>query len=120
MIKQLTLLALLTLPASAYAMDLATFLTKANALEKKGAMAMFSSDLRLLMNEGKTASAQLRAERLADVKAGRKPDYCPPAKGGTNSNEVLAYMRAIPPAQRGISFKTAMAGFLAKKFPCPA
>lgn len=120
MTKLICVFALLALPATAQAMDVATFLTKANALEKKGAMAMFSGDLRLLMNEGKTASKALRAERLADVKAGRDPGYCPPAKGSTSSTEVLAHMRSIPPAQRSMSFKTALAGFLRKKYPCPA
>ena len=107
-------------PAVASAMDVATFLSKAEALQKKGAMAVFSSDLKPVMNEVKATGAAMKAERLADVKAGRRPDYCPPAKASSNSNELLAYLRTIPPAQRSMSFKAAMTSFMAKKYPCPA
>ena len=106
--------------SSLQAMTVSEFLKKADALEKKGAMAMFSGDLRLLMNEGKTAGKALRAERLADIKAGRKPNACPPKNGSIGSDEVLAHFRAIPPQQRGVSVKTALAGLMRKKYPCPA
>lgn len=105
---------------AATAMPVSTVIAKADALKKKGAMAMFSSDLGLLKKELSTAGKQLGAERRAAITAGRKPAYCPPTKGSFDSDELLAYLHTIPPAQRGMSLKTAYKGFLAKKFPCPA
>lgn len=101
-------------------MPVSEVLTKAEALKKKGAMAVFSSDLRLIKNELETSGKQLRDERRATLKAGGKPAYCPPAKGNFDSDELLAYLRTIPPAQRGMSFKAAYKSFLVKKFPCKA
>lgn len=106
--------------AAASAMPVSEFLAKAEALQKKGAMAMFSRDLRVIMNEGKASSAALRAERLAAVKAGRKPGYCPPAKQSMTSTEVMKHMQSIPPARRSMSFKAALGEMLARKWPCPA
>ncbi|HEY0131355.1 MAG TPA: hypothetical protein VGB57_08110, partial [Allosphingosinicella sp.] len=73
------LLAVVPLGA-AQAMDVATFLIKADALEKKGMLALMSSDYKLLMGEIRSQGAALRAERLAAERAGRKGAYCPPAK----------------------------------------
>jgi hypothetical protein len=105
--------------AAADAMDVATFLTKADALQKKGMMALMSSDYKLLKNEILAQSQALRNERLAAVRAHRKPAYCPPAKSGLNSNEILAAFRTIPAAQRPrIQVKDALRGLLVKKYPC--
>ena len=101
-------------------MTAGTFLAKSEALMKKGPMALFSGDVGVLKKELRTASTQLRAARLAVVKAGGKPAYCPPDKGSMNSNELLAHLRAIPQAQRGMSFKAALGGLLVKKYPCSA
>ena len=107
--------------AAADAMDVAIFLQKAEVLEKKGMMALFSSDFKVLKKEIQSASGQLRSERLAAQKAGRKPAFCPPAKGGSlNPNELLAHMRGIPAAQRSqIEVKDGLRGLLARKYPCP-
>lgn len=110
---------LVAVPSALNAMPLSEFLPKAEALQKKGAMALFSSDMGLLKNELKAAGAQLRAERLSAAQAGRKPAYCPPPKGGLNPNELVTYLQTIPPAQRGMSFKDAYKSFLIKKYPCP-
>jgi len=114
-----TTLAAAPLTAAA-AMPVSTFLAKAEALQKKGAMALFSGDIGILKKELKTSSAQLKAERAAAVKAGRKPDFCPPEKASLNSNELLGHLRAIPAPQRGMPFKAAYKSFLVRKFPCPA
>ncbi|PSJ43382.1 hypothetical protein [Allosphingosinicella deserti] len=105
---------------SANAMNVADFLLKADALEKKGMMALFSSDYKLLKGEVETASKQLRSERLAAQKAGRKPAYCPPAKGGgLTPNEMLAQLRTIPAAQRSrVELKDGLKAVLSRKFPC--
>lgn len=106
---------------SAQNMPLNQFLSKATALEKKGAMALFSSDMGLLKKEMAEAAKQLRAERLADQKAGRKPAYCPPEKqGGLGVEEILGHLRSIPEAQRAkMTSKDGFRSLLARKYPCP-
>ncbi|HEX8225810.1 MAG TPA: hypothetical protein VF605_18540 [Allosphingosinicella sp.] len=118
--KLLAALLLASVPISAaQAMDVATFLAKADALKKKGMMALMSSDYKLLKKEIETHSATLRAERLAAERAGRKPAYCPPAKSGLNSEELLAAFRSIPAAQRPrTDVKDALRALLARKYPC--
>jgi hypothetical protein len=112
------LLAVVPLGA-ANAMDVATFLAKADALQKKGMMALMSSDLKLLKKEVETHGAALRAERLAAVRAGKKPAYCPPPKQSLTSNEVLAAFRSIPVPQRPrIQVKDALRALMARKYPC--
>ena len=118
--KLLAALMLAVVPVgAAQAMDVATFLAKADALKKKGMMALMSSDYKLLKNEIVTHSNTLRAERLAAEKAKRRPAYCPPAKSGLNSDEILAAFRSIPAAQRPrTDVKDALRALLARKFPC--
>ena len=116
---------ILAMPISglqAQTMPLPQFLTKATALKKKGPLALFSGDLKLLQNEIKGSAGQLRAERLAAVKAGRKPGYCPPEKGSQlGAEEVLSHFQSIPAAQRQrMQVKDGMRSLMAKKFPCPA
>ena len=107
--------------AQAQAMPVSEFLAKADALQKKGAMALFSSDFGLLKKQIQNSGKALRAEQVAAEKAGRKPATCLPAKPAeVSSNEVLSHFRSIPPAQRGMTVKTAFAGLMRKKFPCPA
>jgi hypothetical protein len=111
---------LVVVPATAlHAMSVATFLQKAEALEKKGMTAMFSSDLGLLKGEIRNASKALKAEREAAQRAGRPRAYCPPAKASLNSNELLAHFRTIPPAQRArTEVRDGLRGLLARKYPC--
>ena len=104
-------------------MPLPQFLTKATALEKKGAMAIFSGDLRLLQKEIKQSMPVLRQERLAAEKAGRKGAFCPRAghKVEIGAKELLTYFRSIPPAQREqMRVKDGMRSFMARRMPCPA
>jgi hypothetical protein len=112
------LLAALPLGA-AQAMDVATFVAKADALEKKGVRALFSSDYKLLKSEVQTAAAQLRAERVAASNANRPMAYCPTAKSGLTPKEILTHFRAMPPAQRGrTQVKDGLRTLLGRKFPC--
>jgi hypothetical protein len=107
--------------SSASAMDVATFLAKADALQKKGMMALMSSDYKLLKNEIIAHSQTLRNERLAAQRSGRRPAYCPPAKQGLGSPEILAAFRSIPAAQRPrTDVKDALRALLARKYPCRA
>jgi hypothetical protein len=122
MIKSLLAAAIVASSVAAQAMPVSDFVTKANALEKKGVMALLSSDFRVLKNEGNSATQAAVREERAAVKAGRKPTMCFPKdnKLSLGTSEVLNHMRAVPAAQRGMSVKDAMAGLLRKKYPCPA
>jgi hypothetical protein len=116
------IVAMLTLAAPAFAaagdMSVATFLAKADALEKKGAMALFSSDLKLLKAEGQAAGKAYRV-RLDRERAAGNPSSCPPKGSKVNSDQLLAHLRSYPAAQRPqISMKTAFADMFIKKYPC--
>jgi hypothetical protein len=106
---------------SAHAMDVATFLDKANALQRKGAMAIFSGEIKVVMGEINAATKALRAERLADVAANRHPKYCPKGgKGGLDQKELFAAMNSVPDHLRPrTQVKDALRTAFAKKYPCP-
>jgi hypothetical protein len=118
--KKLLLVALLAaVPATAQAMDVATFLAKADPLMKKGMMALFSSDYKVLMGEVRTQSKSLREERLAAKAAGRPQAYCPPEKSGLTVDEIMHGLHSIPAAQQPRTpFRDAMKALLARKYPC--
>lgn len=103
----------------AAAMDVQTFLTKAETLQKRGPFALLSGDYKRLKAEAEKAGAELKQERVALLKAGKPTPYCPPEKGALGSSELLAGLRAIPAAQRPhTSVKDGMRAYLAKKWPC--
>lgn len=99
-------------------MTLAEFLPRANALQAKGMGAIFSRDLRPVMNEMKAVSAEMRAEAEQRRAAGLPKRACPPAGTKIGSDELLKMLNAIPPAQRGISVKEGMIRVMAQRFPC--
>ena len=104
-------------PVAAHAMTVAEFLGKADALQARGVMAMFSSDIALLKTEIISASTAYRA----DVDAGRPPRSCPPPKGTvkTSSDELLTAFRTVPAAERTkLSVRVAFASYMVKRFPC--
>jgi hypothetical protein len=123
-VKKLVLAAFLAaVPlGAAGAMPVSIFLQKADALQAKGMMALFSSDYKLLEAEVVRASQQLRDERIAAKAAGRRPAYCPPeGKGGLGSNEILKAFHTIPAEkQPRTDVKDALRALLARKYPCPA
>lgn len=106
--------------ASAQAMPVATFLTKADALKKKGPLALVSGDIKLLMGQVKTDAGELRSERLAAKVAGKRTAFCPPEAGTKMTDkDILAAMQAVPTAQRAsTSTKDALKAFLARRYPC--
>lgn len=120
--KLLLAAALIALPAALHAMTVAVFLEKAEALKSRGALALFSSDLRLLKGEVQTAAAAVRAERLAAERAGRRPAFCPPGGlGRFDSDELLRHFHAIAPAQRArMDVRDGVRSLLVRKYPCPA
>lgn len=108
--------------ANAQNMPLNQFLAKATALEKKGPLALFSSDMGRLKKEMQNSGKELRAERLAAKAAGKKQAFCPPEKGAAlNSSELLGHFRSIPQAQRDrMRTRDGFWSFMTRKYPCPA
>ena len=106
--------------ANAQNMPLNQFLAKATALEKKGPLALMSSDLGRLKKEMQTAGKALAVERRAAIKAGQKPAFCPPEKqAGFSPGEILGHFRALPAAQRArMTTKDGFRSLLAKRYPC--
>ena len=110
-----------TASAAGVAMDVATFLAKADGLRAKGPLALFSSDLTVLKTEGMAAGKNLRNERLAQIAAGKRPDYCAPAGSRMGQDEFMNAMLAVPSADRPrTSVQAAMKAYFVRKFPCPA
>lgn len=74
-----------------------------------------------LMSEAKAAGQRSRELRLAAVKAGQSPRYCPPeGKQSMSSTEFMNRLGAIPAAERArIDMTEAMTRILIQKFPCP-
>lgn len=106
----------LMLPVAANAMSVAEFLGKADALQAKGMMAMFSSDIGALKAEIMSAGTAYRADP-----ASKPPRSCPPPKGTvkTSSDELLASFRTIPAAQRAsTTVRAAFANYMVRRFPC--
>lgn len=101
-------------------MSVATFLGKAESLKKKGPLALFSGDIKLLMNRIKGDAAALRSERLAAEAAGNRPAFCPPAGGvKLGDKDIIVAMEAVPAAQRSrTSTKDALRVYMARRFPC--
>jgi hypothetical protein len=99
-------------------MSIATFLTKAEALEAKGIMALGSSDIKLLRAEGQAAGLAYHA-RLNSERAAGKPSSCPPKGSKIGSDQLLSHLRTYPAGQRsGITMKAAMADYFIKTWPC--
>ena len=112
---------LLLFAAPAAAMPVSTFLAKAEGLKKKGPLAVFSGDLKLLTNTIKSDAAALRAERLVAQKAGRGPAYCPTAGAKLSDKDILTAMEAVPGDQRNTTdSRTALRAYMVRRFPCPA
>lgn len=106
--------------ATAQSMPVSNFLTKSEALQKKGPLALFSGDLKLLMAQVKADAAAIRAERLAAKAAGKPTAFCPPAAGTTlTDKDILAAMQEVPPARRAAtSTRDALKAFLIRRHPC--
>ena len=110
-------------PAVAQRMNAEVFHKRAQSLKKKGALALFSrGEIKNLMKEVQAAAGAARERRLAAVKAGQPPRYCPTeARGSMGSSELMERLAAILPAERArIDMTEAMTRILAAKFPCKA
>ena len=115
-----TLVSVWSAPAFAQSMPLETFVRKGNALTKRGPLALFSGDLKVLQKEMRGSGDALRAERMAAIKAGKPPAYCPPDGGvKLEAKEILDKLNAIRPAQRArMTSKDGFRHYMTRKFPC--
>ena len=117
----MSILIAFALAASSRAMTAGEFLSRAEPLLKQSKMTLlFSSDARMLMGVFGDAADHARARFDADRAAGRPVAACLPPKGkaSVNVNELLAYIRSLPTAERAKSFDAAFAGYAARKYPC--
>lgn len=120
----LMIAALVSLAAPAAAAPQVTageFLKTAESVMKKNKAALlFSGDARKLVRTLNETAQRHRARLDAERAAGRTMTTCLPPKGKAEvkSDELLAYLRALPPAQKAQSFEAAFAGFVARKYPC--
>ena len=97
------------------------FLARAEPLMKRSKVAlMFSGEAKALMRVVGDAAQRNRARLDAARAAGKPVRTCLPPKGkaSVSATELLAYLRGLPPAQRGQSFEAAFAGFMQHKYPC--
>ena len=109
---------IVVIPAAGHAMSVADFLTKIEKLKTKGMGAMFSPDLKAVVNEMKTVSADYRADL---AKAPRGELGCPPPKGKVKltQDEFMGAFTAVPPAQRATtSVKSVLYATMKRRFPC--
>ena len=116
-------LAMVAAPAMAQTMYAEVFNQRAQALKAKGAMAMFSpGEIKALTAEGQAAGKSAREQRLAAVKAGQKPRYCPPeGPQKMGSDEFMTRLAASPQTERQkIDMTEAMTRMLADNVPCKA
>jgi len=89
----------------AQTMPVATFLTKAEALKKRGRFALLSSDYVKLKAEVNNSAKALGAEQSAARKAGRQPATCMPKNISIGTDELLNHFRSLPRAQHRGSVK---------------
>ena len=104
-------------------LSVADVLAKSDALERKGLLAMFSSDLGLIKAEARRDMNAFAAALQAANKAHRPLPACPPEdangwKFTFNTDEVLKFYRSIPPQHRGMSSVQGFADFMRAKYPC--
>lgn len=116
------IVAALALAGTAQAAERTTeaFYAEATALKAKGPMALFSGRIKPLMAEGQAAGELLRQQRMAAIKRGEKPSYCPPDGAKMQSNEMMDGLGKLPQAERkALPLSQGMLRVLQAKWPCP-
>jgi hypothetical protein len=114
------LIAGLAAPAwAAPRMNAAVFLAKADSLRRRGPLALFSSDLKILQAQAETAGDELKAEHDAAKRDGRALAYCTPNRKVLGAQELLDGLHRIPAAElRRMDIKQAMHTVLVHNYPC--
>lgn len=107
--------------AAAGDMRVSTFLTKAEALQKKGPLALMSSDLGLLRGEVQGAAASYRRDLAVARTSGDKSIGCP-VKGTKleyGPKELMRDLKVVPVAERSrTSVKQAFYQAMKRRYPC--
>ena len=104
-------------------MNVQVFLTKAERLEKRGPLAIFSSDLKLLMNQVQADMKAIKAEKDQADAAHSRGAFCPPTgqKISLTDKDILGALRAVPVPRRATTeTRDALRAYFARRFPCPA
>lgn len=94
------------------------FYAKTMSIKAKGAMALFSGDVKPMKAQIEEAAARVRAENLA-AKARGKPLYCPPTglKGGAGF--VIETLGTVPEGRRRqLTLVEAWREAMIAKYPC--
>ena len=121
--KAVALAAVLLLCATpAAAMNVQIFLAKAERLQKRGPLAIFSSDLKLLMNQVQSDMTAIKAEKDQADAAHRPSAFCPPKdqKITMTDKDILAAMQAVPAPRRATTdTRDALRAYFRRRFPCP-
>lgn len=109
--------------APAQPLSVAEVIAKADGLEKKGMLAIFSSDVGLIRAEANRDVQAFASAIQAANREHRPLPACPPRdsdgwKFTFNTDEILKFYRAIPPQQRGMSSVQGFADFMRVKYPC--
>jgi hypothetical protein len=95
-------------------MTVATFLEKKAALEPRGPLATFSSDVRLLQEEAQASFVEWLHQAHA-------PNACPPegSKWRGDPQRFLAMLRAVPVAERSrLSVREVFRRDWNARYPC--
>lgn len=108
------------LSAAAQTRTLDQFVAEANRVPLNPT-AMLRSDGRRLAGEFRASLDTVRTEVRAARAAGRTPPACPTGKVEVNPQALLAFLNAIPQAQRVRMTPTdGVRAWLASSYPCPA
>lgn len=104
-------------PASAK-ITVGSFVTKASALRANPLTAFTSPDFQVLRTEAQTATAELKADRVARRAAGKPPIACVPDGQSIGITDMLDGLAALPAADQRLPLKDGYAKVIAKRFPC--
>ena len=111
---------LVATPAAAQSMNAQAFYAMAQGLMGKGPFAFFSADYKKLKAEGTASGHAAHYQRMAALKAGQTPRYCPASEvNGMGQMDFLNRLGKIPQAERQrIDMVEATNRILASKYPC--
>jgi hypothetical protein len=112
--------AALLLAAPAHSMTVAEFVRRADAVLARGFLALASPDVPVLRAEVQGAIEALRTQEETARARGRRPPFCLPPRGTEiDPFQLLAQLRAVPPAQqRRLQVRDALRPIAARQFPC--
>lgn len=112
------LLAAVLLTGAAPGMTVRDFLAVVDRLPQN-TTALLRPEGRRLVSEVTGAVSALKAEQAADLRAGRRPAHCIPARGtGISARALVNRFRSMPPARRNISVAEALREWMAERHPC--